>query len=49
LLTWRPLREEKQNFVSSRRGNVSKLGTPNLNCVSWQPKNSKKEYSSSES
>jgi len=48
LLIWRPLREGRQNFVSSRRGSVNKLGTPNLNCVSWQPKNSRKEYSSSE-
>ena len=39
LLTWRSWRGRKQNSANSRRGNVNKLGTPNLNCVSWQPKN----------
>ena len=46
---YREVAHMEANFASSRRGNVSKPGTPNLNCVSWQLKNLKKEYSLTES
>jgi len=49
LPTWKLLREGKQNFANSRRENVSKPGTPNLNYVSWQLKSLRKEYTLSES